>query len=147
MTHIPLWFIVKDMPESAFVRPNKLIFDFILQGVTEEESNEVGMTWDNAIEIQPHWTMAHIAVAMGHFPSVGQAKKNGWNQPIEFGYSERGGVGKKNLCFFIFNPRPQFHYSKEENKLDDEQIYTKSVQAAKDFVQEYEDDLKELASF
>ena len=54
MTHIPLWFIVKDMPESAFVGPNKLIFDFILQGVTEEEANEVGMTWDNAIEIQPH---------------------------------------------------------------------------------------------
>ena len=102
MTYIPLWHKVKDFPSTH-------IFNFIKQGVTEEEANDVGMTWEDAIAIEPHWTMAHIAVAMGLFPSVGQAKKNGYDQPIEVGYSEKGPINKKKLlCYFIWNPPDEF---------------------------------------
>lgn len=102
---LPLWLQVKELPQEAFTDPHKVVFDFIKEGVTEQEANEVGMSWTTAIAIQPHWIMAHIAVEMGIFESVSQARKNGWNKPIEAGYSERGGLGKrKNLCYFIWNP-------------------------------------------
>lgn len=105
MTHIPLWQKVKDFPEECFSGPNRIIFDFIKEGVTEEEANEVGMSWETAIAIKEHWTMANIASEMGLFPSVSQARKNGWNNPIEVGFSERGSLGKhKTKCFFIWNP-------------------------------------------
>lgn len=102
---LPLWLQVQQLPKEAFVKPHKIVFDFIKDGITEEEANVVGMSWNTAIAIQPHWIMAHIAVEMGIFESVSQARKNGWNKPIETGYSERGGLGKrKNLCYFIWNP-------------------------------------------
>lgn len=104
MTHIPLWLKVQHLPETAFKGSSRIVFDFIKQGVSEEEANEVGMTWENAIAIEPHWSMAHIAVAMGIFPSANSARKNNWNQPIETGFSERGGISKRNLCYFIWNP-------------------------------------------
>ena len=99
--HIPLWLRVQHLPEECFTGENRWVFDFIKQGVSEEDANFMGMSWENAIAIEPHWTMAHIAVAMGIFPSVGQARKNGWSSPIETGYSERGGIGKRNLCFLF----------------------------------------------
>ena len=102
--YTPLWMQIENFPETAFVGSSRVNFDFIKQDVTEEEANEVGMSWETAIAIEPHWSMANIAVAMGIFPSVGQAKKNGWNSSIEPGYSERGGIGKRNLCYFIWNP-------------------------------------------
>lgn len=107
MTYIPLWLKIKDLPEYAFEGPSRVIFDFIAEGVSEEEANEVGMTWENAIAIEPHWSMAHIAMTMGIFPSASAARKNGWNQPIETGYSERGSIGKRNLCYFIYNLQKQ----------------------------------------
>lgn len=104
MTHIPLWLKIQNLPETAFKGKSRIIFEFIKDGVTEENANSVGMSWVNAIAIEPHWTMANIAKEMGLFPSVSQAKKNNWDFPIEIGFSERGGIGKKNLCFFIWNP-------------------------------------------
>ena len=90
MTYIPLWHKVKDFPSTH-------IFNFIKQGVTEEEANDVGMTWEDAIAIEPHWTMAHIAVAMGLFPSVGQAKKNNWNEVVVLKGGEVLQIGKRKL--------------------------------------------------
>ncbi len=104
MTYIPLWATIQNLPDTAFSGAGRVVFDFIKEGVTEEEANKVGMSWDTAISIESHWSMAHIAVEMGIFPSAGQARKNGWNQPIEIGYSERGKISKKNLCYFIWNP-------------------------------------------
>ena len=103
--YIPLWTIVENLPDYCLL-PGKgrIVFDFIKQGVTEEEANKVGMSWENAIAIEPHWSMAHIAVTMGLFPSANAARKNNWGQPIEIGYSERGGIGKRNLFYFIWNP-------------------------------------------
>lgn len=40
------------------------------------------------IVIESHWIMAHILHAIGIFPSVGQARKNGWNKPIEDGWTD-----------------------------------------------------------
>ena len=40
------------------------------------------------IVIEDHWIMAHIMHAVGIFPSVGQARKNGWNKPIEDGWTD-----------------------------------------------------------
>lgn len=102
--YIPLWHTIQHLPPEASIGSNRIVFDFIKVGVSEEEANSVGMTWQNAIAIEEHWTMAHIAVQMGIFPSVGQAIKNGWNSPIETGYSEKGQIGKNNKCFFIWNP-------------------------------------------
>jgi hypothetical protein len=105
MTHLPLWLRIKDFPPEAFSGPTQKVFDFIKEGVSEESANYVDMSWQNAIAIQPGWTMAHIAKEIGLFPSVSQAKKNGWDKAIEEGYSEKGGMGKQKLiCFFIWNP-------------------------------------------
>lgn len=42
---------------------------------------------DKFIEIQDNWIMAHILHTAGIFPSVSQARKNGWNKPIPEGFS------------------------------------------------------------
>ena len=55
------------------------------------------------IEIEPQWTMAHIMTGAGVFPSVGQARKNGWDKPIPAGYSEHT-VGKRRVRIFILTP-------------------------------------------
>ena len=49
---------------------------------------------DTFIIIEEHWTMAHIIHASGLFPSISQARKNGWNKPIPEGFTILT-VGKK----------------------------------------------------
>ena len=39
--------------------------------------------------------MAHLLVDLGIFPSVGQAKKNGWDKPLELGRHELGPKKKR----------------------------------------------------
>lgn len=58
---------------------------------------------DTFIEIQDHWIMAHILHAAGIFPSVSQARKNGWNKDIPNGFTILT-VGKKakRKDLFIF---------------------------------------------
>lgn len=97
-TKLPLWLIAKDHPDNTW--------SFIKQGVTEDDANSIGMSWSesNTFVIESHWNMAHIAHKMGIFPSVSQAKKNGWDIPIEEGFSEFS-WGKKRVVFcFIWNP-------------------------------------------
>lgn len=47
------------------------------------------------------WTLAHIMHAIGAFPSVKQAKNNGWNRPIPDGFSDFE-VGKKKALVCVF---------------------------------------------
>ena len=56
---------------DALNKEKESVIDFneAKRQLAEEEANDVGMTWEDAIAIEPHWTMAHIAVAMGLFPS------------------------------------------------------------------------------
>lgn len=57
---------------------------------------------ENMIPIQDHWIMAHIMYEAGVFPSVSQARKNGWNKPIPKGFwCER--IGKKKIQVTILN--------------------------------------------
>lgn len=39
----------------------------------------------NVKDLPPNPTMAHVMVKLGVFPSVNQAKKNGWDKPITLG--------------------------------------------------------------
>ena len=56
---------------------------------------------DTFIIIEDHWTMAHVIHATGLFPSIGQARKNGWNNPIPEGFTILT-VGKKARKQHIF---------------------------------------------
>ena len=87
----------------------KFEFNFVKPGVFDlPEVDWWGFDPDDCIEIQPHWILAHIAVEMGLFPSVGQARKNGWNNPIPEGFTEKKNIGKMNKCMFIHNPSDEF---------------------------------------
>jgi len=61
---------------------------------------------DTFIIIENHWNMAHILYEAGIFPSISQARKNGWNKPIPNGFNILT-IGKKakKKNIFIFNER------------------------------------------
>jgi hypothetical protein len=87
----------------------QLLFNFVKPGLFSlPESDWWGFEPDDYIEIQHHWTMANIAVEMGLFPSVGQAKKNGWDKPIPEGFTEKNKLGKMKKSLFIHNPCDEF---------------------------------------
>jgi hypothetical protein len=49
---------------------------------------------DTFFIIKDNWIMAHILHEAGIFPSVSQARKNGWNKPIPEGFTMLT-IGKK----------------------------------------------------
>ena len=51
---------------------------------------------DTFIKIEDHMVMAHLIFAAGIFPSVSQARNNGWNKPIPEGFSDFR-VGKNKV--------------------------------------------------
>jgi hypothetical protein len=75
-----------------------------------------GFDPEDSIEIQSHWTMAHIAVYMELFPSLGQARKNGWDGEIPHGYTERKRIGKMKKSLYIHNPSDAFISDPEYGK-------------------------------
>ena len=49
----------------------------------------------------PAGTMwSHVLAGLGCFPSISQARKNGWNKAIEEGFTPTFKVGKANRKFF-----------------------------------------------
>ena len=87
----------------------KLEYSFVKKGVFNlPESDWWDFDPNDSMEIQSHWTMAHIAVEMGLFPSAGQARKNGWDGTIPHGYTERKKLGKMKKSLFIHNPSDEF---------------------------------------
>jgi hypothetical protein len=42
---------------------------------------------------------AHVLAGIGCFPSISQARKNGWNRPIEEGFTFTFKVGKAHRKF------------------------------------------------
>jgi len=90
-------------------RKMKFEFQFVKKGVFDlPETDWWGFDPEDHIEIQEHWTMAHLAVEMGLFPSVGQARKNNWDGPIPHGYTEKKNLGKMKKSMYIHNPSNQF---------------------------------------
>ena len=56
-------------------------------------------------------TMADLMVMAGKFPSKGQARKNGWDKEIPFGYSHfKVGSGKNRMDIYVLNLTPDFDY-------------------------------------
>jgi hypothetical protein len=50
-------------------------------------------------------TWAHVLAGIGCFPSISQARKNGWNKPIEDGFTPMFKVGKAHRKFITaFKP-------------------------------------------
>ncbi len=69
--------------------------NFLSPKVSDKDRDSFGFDDEN-IMIEDHWTMAHVMHAAGIFPSVGIARKNGWNKPIPPNMSEfTVGKGKK----------------------------------------------------
>jgi hypothetical protein len=96
---------------------NPFEFNFVKPGVFNLPSADWwGFESETSIEIQPHWTMAHIAVEMGLFTSVGQARKNGWDSSIPEGFTEKRGIGKMKKVLFIHNPSDDFIQDPEWGK-------------------------------
>ncbi len=82
----------------------KLEFNFVRPGIFDlPEIDQWGFEKEDSIEIQPHWTMAHIAVEMELFPSLSVARKNGLSDPIPHGFTERKRIGKMKKALFIHN--------------------------------------------
>ena len=76
-------------------------FTFLSPKVDHRDRDLMGFddcgTGEN-IMIEDHWIMAHIMHVAGIFPSVGIARKNGWNKPIPPNMSEfTVGKGKKKV--------------------------------------------------
>ena len=92
-------------------------YQFVKKGIFDLPETD---WWDfdpeDHIEIQPHWTMAHIAVEMELFPSVSIARKNGWSGEIPHGYTEKRGIGKMKKSLYIHNPSDAFITNPEYGK-------------------------------
>ena len=82
--------------------------NFISENVGEDDKNlffgPLSIGNETFIEIQHRWCMAHILHNIGMFPSISQARKNGWNKPIPWGFTAIT-VGKKakKQDIFILN--------------------------------------------
>jgi len=76
-------------------------FNFIHPNVSSKDRDIMGFDDEN-IMIEDGWIMAHVMHKVGIFPSVGQARKNGWDKPIQPGFSEFT-VGKMKKKVFILN--------------------------------------------
>ena len=49
---------------------------------------------DVVVMVPPGKTWAHVLAGIGCFPSISQARKNGWNKPIDEGFTPTFKVGK-----------------------------------------------------
>ena len=83
-------------------------FNFLSPKVNSRDRDLMGFDdcgTDMNIMIKDHWIMAHVMHVAGLFPSVGIARKNGWNKPIPTGFSEFT-VGKNRKKVWILNEFP-----------------------------------------
>lgn len=75
-------------------------FDFVSEDFDDFES--FGFNKDSCVLMHPKFTWANVAAHIGLFPSAGQAKKNGFDIPIEPGYEEAVFIGKNGQPVFVF---------------------------------------------
>ena len=74
---------------------------FINKETTDADQGLFGFDDENII-LEDGWIMAHVMHRAGVFPSVSQARKNGWDKPIPKGMSEFV-VGKRKFRVWILN--------------------------------------------
>jgi len=75
--------------------------NFVAKNTTEKDKKLFFGEDEVFIMIEDNWNMAHILHHAKIFPSVSQARKNGWNKPIPDGFNIIT-VGKKRIQLFIF---------------------------------------------
>ena len=83
--------------EVNFLHPKVSDKDIELFGFAEAVAEA-----ENCFHIEDNWLLAHVMHVAGLFPSVGIARKNGWNRPIPKGFSEFT-VGKNRKKVWILN--------------------------------------------
>jgi len=76
--------------------------NFISDTTTDEDKALFFGLDENFVEIENGWIMAHLMVKAGIFKSVSQARKNGWNIPVPFGFNEFT-VGKRKKQIWTLN--------------------------------------------
>ena len=85
---------------------NQHEFNFIAEGVNQFDSDMFMGPFDESdgpvIRFPKDWTMAHIMHAAGIFKSVSEARKNGWNKPIDRGFQHLV-VTKRKIHIWILN--------------------------------------------
>lgn len=84
------------------ILPNSLDYNFFKSSQESDRELFFGPPeGERFIDIQDGWTMAHIMAAAGIFPSVSQARKNGYNRPIPDGFTDlRAGKLRKRITIF-----------------------------------------------
>jgi hypothetical protein len=78
--------------------------NFIADNISDTDKELFFGLDEDFVIIENGWSMAHVMHRAGIFPSVSQAKKNGWNIPIPDGFNEFI-VGKKRKQIFTFIER------------------------------------------
>lgn len=81
-------------------------FNFVGPKFDHATQRDLFLDDDVLTPFEEHETMAHLLVRTGKFPSVSQARKNGWDKPIETNWNGiRVGKAEKMVEIFIFNPQ------------------------------------------
>ena len=75
---------------------------FIHPDITQKDAELFGLEDANVFHIKNSWTLAHVMHVSGIFPSITQARKNGWNKPMPDGCSNFT-VGKMKKDVWILN--------------------------------------------
>ena len=71
--------------------------NFVSPDIEANDLEMFGMDDENII-LEENWILAHVMHAAGLFPSISEARKNGWNKPIPAGLSDfTVGKGKKKV--------------------------------------------------
>lgn len=91
--------------EFNFIAPEvpKNIVDTLMGPFDADDGVQISLTKEFTL-------MAHIMAKIGFFPSVGQARKNGWDKPIPPGFTKLTvGRGDKMKVIFILADHPCWH--------------------------------------
>lgn len=72
---------------------------------TSIEEDKLGVVPDFIHITEDDRSMAHLLSRIGKFPSVGDAKRNGWDKPIPSGWNHIViGKGAKRWDIYLWNP-------------------------------------------
>ena len=81
-------------------------FNFVSKNISKKDLDlflgPTNIEEETFIEIEDRDIMANLIAKIGVFPSISQARKNGWNKPIPLGFSEFK-VGKRKIMVSILN--------------------------------------------
>ena len=92
--------------QGVFMRTKVIDINFIKEGASVEDIDlflgPFGDENEQNIFFGEDKIMAHLIAFAGVFPSVGQARKNGWNKEIPKGFSEFV-IGKNKTKITVLN--------------------------------------------